>query len=106
MVHNQSGQASDPTGYVNGDVSYHLYVLGRMIEQLPPELAKSFRDQLKNLSEALLRFLAEVMQRDAIIKEMVEQQRLNTAYITFDLEATKRERDALLGGSEDNDGST
>lgn len=86
------------SAYVSGDLSYHLFVLGKMINVLPPELAKPMEEQRQNIVNALRSLLAELTQRDVAIKEMLEQMRLDTAYISFDLEATKRERDALLGG--------
>lgn len=64
-------------------------------------------EMLLRHSDPNVRFAAEVI-RDTdqerlrilnLVKETLSQLRLDVSYLVFDLEATRRERDALKGGN-------
>jgi hypothetical protein len=93
---------ADTTDHPSGGLAYQLAVLAKMLDVLPPAIREPLLNQQRKVVEAILAFQANLHD----LKELIETNRLNAAYITFDLEATKRERDQLRRqlGLEDNDG--
>ena len=70
----------------------------KMIEQLPPKMAKPFGEQLDSIIEAL-------KNRGDIIRESIgdslDDARLAVNVLEFDLQATRRERDELQSRLDD-----
>jgi hypothetical protein len=76
-------------------IADELIAMKLAIESLPLEYRAHLRERYTSLSDAILNHLSLIMERDKSIGELVDQAKLDTQYITFDLEATKRERDDL-----------
>jgi len=73
-------------------LDYQLFVMRRMIEQLPPDLATSLNGQLDSIIEA-------IKNRFKIVRDNIENNLddavLAVKMLEFDLQATKNERDTL-----------
>jgi hypothetical protein len=73
-------------------VSYEMLVLRRMVEQLPDRLRVLFLGQLEKFIHALE--ARDRAHRDAVLPQL-QDAALCVQMLLFDLEATRRERDAL-----------
>jgi hypothetical protein len=79
---------------IDGDygIAYQLFVLQRMIEQLPEQIAEHLMAQVQNVTKA-------IVERDNIIYKIVldrlDDVRLEVTNMDFDLNATKQEKAAL-----------
>lgn len=88
------GTGSDETKTVD----YHLTVLRMMVNQLPTDISGLLNDQIDKVCQAIVTELSASREtwlnlRESLSKELTE---IGTSvkYMQFDLEATRRERDA------------
>lgn len=73
-------------------LDYQLFILNRMIEELPGDCRKHIADQLGEVVKAMAH--RNTLIKTAILHKL-EDVRLDVIAVEFDVEATKRERDEL-----------
>jgi len=87
--------SDQPQPFKQVDVSAELILMSKAIADVPEPWATILRERYVALSDSILQHFASVIERDKLLNTLVEQNMVDTRYITFDLEATKRERDGL-----------
>jgi hypothetical protein len=90
-----TAEPEQPLGQELPDLHYDLYVMTKMLGVLPEGIARPLLAQHQKISNDILQLLAALVARDQIIAETVGSAKLEHTYVTFDLEATRRERDRL-----------
>ena len=73
-------------------LDYQIFVLRRMIQQLPDDLSKTFEGQLDSVVVA---YNNRMQMLQNLVGTNLDDARLAILNIQFDLEATRRERDEL-----------
>ena len=81
-------------------LDYQIFVLRRMIQQLPEDLSKTFEDQLNSV---VLAYNDRMRILQSLVGTNLDDARLAILNIQFDLEATRRERDELRDEGENCD---
>ncbi len=94
-----SDQTNNAVGIIN--ISTELTNLSKEIASVPEPWASNLRLKFDSLSNEILRCLAATIERDKSILVLVEQAKLDTQYLDFDLEATKREKRELQSKIDD-----
>jgi len=84
------------------DLYQNLAVMAAMLKSLPKAVAAPLLEQYQRLTNDILQLLAALVARDQLISTAVAEAKLDYTYISFDLEATRRERDRLRQQLEDN----
>lgn len=77
---------------MNGTISSSVDALGQYIGSLP----KPWREQLLALFSETRHAINFQEKKVLALQEQLEESQLEIKYLQFDLEATKRERDALM----------
>ncbi len=73
-------------------LDYQIYILRRMVQQLPEDLSKTFESQLDSVVSA---YNNRMQYLQDLVKDNLDDARLAVLSMQFDLEATRRERDEL-----------
>ena len=89
-MHNKLSTKSNP-------LPVDLTVLMEQIDQLPAE----HRDQIKPTLDRVVEYTKRRRRILNLIQEALSQLRLDMKYLMFDVEATRRERDAYKSALED-----
>lgn len=78
-----------------GELGYDLIILEKMIGALEPDLQKHFSEQFLKIKKSLFKFLTGLLVDQEKALRGLENVSVDTEYLIFDLEATRRERDKL-----------
>ena len=80
----------DSTKYIPADMAR----LGEAIAELPPE----YRDRIQRYYDYVVDSTSRRRRILTLVQDALSQLRLDMKYLRFDLEATRRERDAAING--------